>query len=587
MKINFSGEYKSLKSFVWEEIPKFVVITGPNGSGKTQLLELIHESIINTKPLDWSCSVQEPTYAFDEVVYLKGDWGVVNIPAIDIATIQSQHKNLFTTAFSNFDKPKTNNANNVNNYRETEGKKIEYDNFARSLGKTARYLVTYEEFSSQYPKNHLNVDVPINRQINNVFFNYRIAQVEAASKGLSQDEIIREIGQPPWTVLREIIYISKLPFEINDPADCSLWDNFELKLVHAVTKQQIKFVDLSSGEKILLSLIFYLYQSQEKQIFPKLLLMDEPDAHLLPSMAQQFLNVVKDVLVGKFNIQVIMTTHSPSTVVLTPEQSLFEMSINEPRIKPSPSKNHSVALLTSGLVYVGDGTKYFLVEDHADVDFYNYVYNKLISEYKITADIPLVFIKASTNESSGGKAAVSSWVEKLRTSGLTAIIHGLIDKDSGNTAGDGIFTIERYSIENYLIDPLVIYAALMEAGLAFPINGVNFSMGEEYRLKALPLETLQNIADQVCAQIYPKLAGHFGIFNAAPEQVTFTGTTTLLYPKWLLECRGKTIMNNICNEVFSSKINQGTLLKAFKRLSMIPDDLVEKLHELQKQVEFK
>jgi energy-coupling factor transporter ATP-binding protein EcfA2 len=584
MKINFSGEYKSLKSFVWEEIPKLVVITGPNGSGKTQLLELIHESITNAKPHDWNCNIQEPAYTFDEVVYLKGDWGVVNIPAIDIATIQGQHKSLFNTAFSNFDRPKINNTSNTSNYRETEGKKIEYDNFARSLGKTARYLVTYEEFSSRYPKNHLNVDVPINRQINNVFFNYRIAQVEAASNGLSQDEIVREIGQPPWTVLREIIHISKLPFEINDPADCSLWDNFELKLVHAVTKQQIKFVDLSSGEKILLSLIFYLYQSQERQIFPKLLLMDEPDAHLHPSMAQQFLNVVKDVLVGKFDIQVIMTTHSPSTVVLTPEQSLFEMSINEPRIKPSPSKNHSVALLTSGLVYVGDGTKYFLVEDHADVDFYNYVYNKLIGEYKITADIPLVFIKASTSESSGGKATVSSWVEKLRKSGLTGIIHGLIDKDSGNTAGDGIFTIKRYSIENYLIDPLVIYAALMEAGLAFPVDQVNFSMGEEYRLKALPQETLQKITDEICAKISPKLSEHLATFKTDFEQVVFTETITLSYPKWLLDSPGKTIINSVCNQLFGSKINQGNLLKAFKRLNMVPNDLVEKLHELQKAV---
>ena len=69
---------------------------------------------------------------------------------------------------------------------------------------------------------------------------------------------------------------------------------------------------MSSGEKVLISLVFYLYSSQEKNVFPKLLLLDEPNAHLHPTMTQQFLNVVKNVLVDKFNVRVIMTTHSPS-----------------------------------------------------------------------------------------------------------------------------------------------------------------------------------------------------------------------------------------------------------------------------------
>jgi AAA15 family ATPase/GTPase len=40
MKIDFtSGSYKSIKApFSWDNIPLFSVITGENGSGKTQLL---------------------------------------------------------------------------------------------------------------------------------------------------------------------------------------------------------------------------------------------------------------------------------------------------------------------------------------------------------------------------------------------------------------------------------------------------------------------------------------------------------------------------------------------------------------------
>lgn len=35
MKIDFSGEYKSLKTFVSDELNDFTVITGKNGSGKS------------------------------------------------------------------------------------------------------------------------------------------------------------------------------------------------------------------------------------------------------------------------------------------------------------------------------------------------------------------------------------------------------------------------------------------------------------------------------------------------------------------------------------------------------------------------
>jgi energy-coupling factor transporter ATP-binding protein EcfA2 len=38
------GRYKSISTLDWRDIPKFAVITGANGSGKTQLLELIARS---------------------------------------------------------------------------------------------------------------------------------------------------------------------------------------------------------------------------------------------------------------------------------------------------------------------------------------------------------------------------------------------------------------------------------------------------------------------------------------------------------------------------------------------------------------
>ena len=64
-------------------------------------------------------------------------------------------------------------------------------------------------------------------------------------------------------------------------------------------------------------------------------------------------------------------------------------------------------------------------------------------------------------------------------------------------------------------------------------------------------------------------------------EVNFINGTTLLYPKWLLNRRGKTILNEVYNEKFKSKnVNFSTLFKALKKINMFPMDLVEKLNEL-------
>ncbi|MBK9733418.1 MAG: AAA family ATPase [Saprospiraceae bacterium] len=351
------------------------------------------------------------------------------------------------------------------NYRNNEEGHIKvFSACLEVIKKTGKQFntVTKEEFYNYFPEILIEQESQLSQKIGEVFYNYRLSEIELQAKKETDESIKKQIGEKPWIVLREIIKESKLPFDINDPSNNGIRDGFQLRLTHQILKEEINFNDLSSGEKVLIALVFYLYNSQEKKVFPKLLLLDEPDAHLHPSMSQQFLNVIKNVLVDKFGVQVIMTTHSPSTVILAPSDSIYEMSRFEPRIRKSPSKNHSVSLLTAGLVYVGEGTKYFLVEDNDDVVFYSFIYNQLTTDNQIDADIPLVFIPASTKDKSGGKDVVQNWVNKLQTSGLVNIVQGLIDADSGNATSAGLYKIDRYSIENYLVDPILVYAALID-----------------------------------------------------------------------------------------------------------------------------
>ncbi|WKZ76157.1 MAG: AAA family ATPase [Vicingaceae bacterium] len=576
MEIKFTGKYKSVTTFTWTDVPNFAIITGPNGTGKSQLLDLIHNTIINKHGTTERVAITGDPIKPNEVTFLKGEWQLQNTAHVDLSTIQQ----FLNSQFQQFQQN-----NPVQNRNEQEVKRhYAFQDIIKKAGKSNKTQITKEEFSEYFPEIYIEQESQLSQKIGEIFYNYRLSEIERQAKGLSPEAIIAEIGDKPWTVMREIIKESKLPFEINDPATNGIRESFQLRLTNTILNEPVNFVDLSSGEKVLISLMFYLYNSQEKKVFPKLLLMDEPDAHLHPSMSQQFLNVIKNVLVDKFGVRVIMTTHSPSTVILAPNDSIYEMSRVEPRIRKSPSKNHSVSLLTAGLVYVGEGTKYFLVEDNDDVSFYSFAYNQLTTENQIDANIPLVFIPASTKDKSGGKDVVQNWVNKLQESGLVNIVQGLIDADSGNAVSDGVFKIDRYSIENYLADPILVYAALIDKEKNPQIEGLKLSVGEEYKLKSLPAETLQKVADTIISIVEPELKKYFSDFDASETErieVAFVGGTILLYPKWLLSRRGKTILNEVYNNIFTSPIiNFTTLFKALRKLNMFPKDLVDKLTEI-------
>lgn len=577
MKISFDGKYKSITQFVWNDIPEFVVITGPNGSGKSQLLELIHNTILNKEGTTERVKIEDFNILPNELTYLKGEWQLQNTAYVDLSTIQQKINNLF----QNFQQNRQQSRRSEQEIR----KSYAYQDVLNKTGKRNYRDITKEEFLEFFPEYFIEQDSQLSQKIGEIFYNYRLSEIELLAKGISQEKIIVEIGEKPWDVLREIIKESKLPFEINDPSNNGIRDSFQLQLKHTILNEKVNFSNLSSGEKVLISLMLYLYNSQEKQIFPKLLLLDEPDAHLHPSMSQQFLNVIKNVLVDKFGVKVIMTTHSPSTVILSPSESIFEMSRNEPRIAKSQSKNQAVTLLTAGLVYVGEGTKYFIVEDNDDVTFYSYIYSQLTTEGRIDASIPLVFIPASTKDKSGGKDVVQNWVKKILDSGLVNIIQGLIDGDSGNSTSDGIFVLNRYSIENYLADPLVVFATLIDKEKQPEIPEVKLSIGEEYKLKSIPIDKLQTIIDKIISLCEPELPNVFEDYDPAVDglkiEVLFSDGKKLQYPQWIVTRRGKTIINELYNKVFTSPlINFGSLFKSFRKLNMFPIDLIEKFEEM-------
>lgn len=79
IKVHCKPRYKSIELVDWNDIPAFAILTGLNGSGKSQLLELLAFRLPQSQfPLDWipdearkaEVSIVGDTFGPHDVVYI-------------------------------------------------------------------------------------------------------------------------------------------------------------------------------------------------------------------------------------------------------------------------------------------------------------------------------------------------------------------------------------------------------------------------------------------------------------------------------------------------------------------------------------
>ena len=87
---------------------------------------------------------------------------------------------------------------------------------------------------------------------------------------------------------------------------------------------------------------------------PKIILFDEVDSNLHPTMIKILLKVIDETLL-KNETKVIMVTHSPTMVALAPEESIYIMNkFGKNRLEKKP-KNEALSILTEGLATLESG----------------------------------------------------------------------------------------------------------------------------------------------------------------------------------------------------------------------------------------
>lgn len=557
----------------WAAIPSFAVLTGPNGTGKTQLLKLIERAAHGTR---WTAddgvivSLDGVSCDYFEVAFLTAKW---DLPKAMPTTFQQveQHTRSFADSL----------------FKRDSGRA--YDSLRQELSDLLTSSKSADDLASAMPTRALlwqfRSPGAVAHQLGLLFKLHHIEYRDLLADGLSPADIRAKNGPPSWEVVNRLLAASSLPYTIRTPERLKSRDPYTFQLLSNDTGAAVSPDQLSSGESVLFSLVLTLFASQEYRLQPKLLLLDEPDAHLHTSQIRGFIKTVFDILVGEYGCHVIMTTHRPDTIALVPLPNLFEMRrTSTPRVVPVTSHSALLGQMTSHIIDVMPATRCIFVEDEADVTFYETIRDALTRERKLADNPTLAFRSSSTGrgqtKTPGGKDAVRRAVEKFRADGLR-MVRGILDEDNGANSPppEGVFVIARHSIENYIYDPLVAFCCMIDNRCAPTIVDVEpLSPGDERRLLSMSDSQLQSVVDAVAILLEARLPPSINA-TPAPRKVMLSSGQQLMIPAWVVSTRGHDLAR-VAVQV-DSCLTRRNLEHALVRSRLAYDDLRHLFFELQ------
>lgn len=576
MLIESTLAYKSITPLKTNGVPDFIIISGLNGSGKTHLLEGISSGVIS---LIENNTTLNPVKLVDH-----NTLSPTNGTIVSIENLRQEVQNTYNKYQSYTDIIKQKPLYTF----EALGINPQFKKLFRLIADSAKKDInnlTMDDFYRHYPmKDGLNnVDI-FQQNFSFLFKRYQVKKFDnKVSKFLAQelpkdniefledDEFVRLYGEPPWELVNKILKEANLDYQINAPQFLQRDAPYELRLVNKFNNAEVFFSDLSSGEKVLMSLALSLYNSKLDAEFPKVLLMDEPDAHLHPSMTKSFLQVIEQVFVTEKKVKVIIATHSPSTVALAPKEALYIMNKTLPRIE-KVSKDKALSILTSGVPTLSIGyenRRQVFVESNYDVFFYEKIYEKL--KEQLVPEISINFIASGGIKGEGNCQEVKEIVNKMASYG-NKTVYGIIDWDLKNNGNDFVKVLgrdKRYSIENYIFDPIFLAAFLVrekfidktKLGLNDKERYTDFDNFEETRL--------QTIADYIIQEIAAKVSDKTEI---TLKEIHYINAKKIKVPHWFLKHQGHELEKIIKEQFNELKRFQKEDLKK-EMISKIIDDI--------------
>jgi predicted ATPase len=537
------------------------IIIGKNGSGKTRLLSSIQNGNSETK--------------IDGVIVTPNHISLIDIksPPDSIFNHQGNSEGTVYIArdlikkineFDTIDQFSTEHDVNINPYaRMGDVYKIDsrriINNCATLFKKEFKrlkveelelYLCAHNEIINS---NSLNGNVRLN--LSQLTINYhkasklnRLLKFNEAegddTTPISNETLLEIIGnESPHILFNNLINeLFREKFYVSAPDANTADFVYNPKLKLKSTNEEVKLTDLSAGEKTIFWLAaktFETYMSSPTNVFgdKKIILIDEPDAHLHPQMIVDFFNCLT-FLIEKLDLIFIFNSHSPTTVAICPNENIYSIESNiingTSRIDKS-SKDNAISQLLEGVTQITvdpQNSRQVYVENINDSSVYEFIYSRVKNKSKtLDRNIILNFISAGPNiadselkkhiisvysegdnvnrlidkiNGDGDCQKVIGMVEHLTEAG-NKNIRGLIDWDNTkrNVCKEIIIMAEdyAYSIENLIYDPISIYAYLCST-LRYKPDYFSLNENDKHWKEHLTEnDNLQRIVDKVTLDI--------------------------------------------------------------------------------------
>lgn len=465
IKIVIKNKYKSIDVCEFE-LPDFSVLTGLNGSGKTHLLEAIANNTISDVYVN---GIKISYVRYIPFNGLNSDIKEECDPDVITRWIKSIADPFRTSLESLKERGVELTESNLINSSGDMSFKFIIKKVLQKIGKKIEDI-TDDDFSNYFDVSMIAHNDFFTAQFALIFKNYHRLFIEnelkifykskgipIESDGLSNDDFIQRNGIAPWDFVNNILAEIDVPYIVNSPIRTRAESNFKLRLINQNNGIEISSQDLSTGEKVLMSLALAIYNSSGIDNKPELLLIDEPDAALHPSMSRKMISILNNHIVKVSKIPSVITSHSPTTIISSEGISIYQMEKGNSIPNKIPVQK-AVELLSSDIPFLkisNDKRRQVFVESKYDVIYYELLTNILVTIDKIESEP--IYLPARTSNGSNCTDVIEV-VNNLFVNGNEQI-YGIIDWDNNNESKDRIIVLgenERYSIENYLLDPLMM-----------------------------------------------------------------------------------------------------------------------------------